>query len=119
MLKKEVKRSTRTRPPRQRPWQRQAETGQVMLIVVAMIALISSVPIVVLSRAVSQLSLTNENLYWNGAYEAAEAGLNDYTQQLDASSGFAQWVNTNSSFSCTYSPPALPTDSAGDPAFCG
>jgi hypothetical protein len=90
-----------------------------MLIVIAMIALISSVPIVVLSTAVSQLSLTNENLYWNAAYEAAEAGLNDYTQQLDASSGFAQWVNTNSSFSCTYSPPALPTDSAGDPAFCG
>ncbi len=90
-----------------------------MLIVVAMIALISSVPIVVLSTAVSQLSLTNENLYWNAAYEAAEAGLNDYTQQLDASSGFAQWVNTNSSFSCTYSPPALPTDSAGDAAFCG
>jgi hypothetical protein len=90
-----------------------------MLIVVAMIALISSVPIVVLSTAVSQLSLTNENLYWNAAYEAAEAGLNDYTQQLDASSGFAQWVNTNSSFSCTYSPPALPTDPAGDAAFCG
>jgi hypothetical protein len=90
-----------------------------MLIVIAMVALISSVPIVVLSTAVSQLSLTNENLYWNGAYEAAEAGLNDYTQQLDASSGFAQWVNTNSSFSCTYSPPALPTDPAGDAAFCG
>ena len=119
MLTKGAKRSTKTRPPRQRPWKRQAETGQVMLIVVAMIALISSVPIVVLSTAVSQLSLSNENLYWNAAYEAAEAGLNDYTQQLDASSGFAQWVNTNSSFSCTYSPPALPTDSAGDPAFCG
>jgi hypothetical protein len=28
-------------------------------------------------------------------------------------------VNTNSSFSCTYSPPSLPTDPAGDAAFCG
>ena len=91
-----------------------------MLIVVAMIAIISTVPIVVMSSAVSQTFQTRQNLYWNGAYEAAEAGVNDYTEQLDQNENFAQYISTNRSFSCTFNfaPTPLPTPPA-TPLFAG
>lgn len=119
MLSKGKKRRELVAAARQRRWHRRAETGQAMLIVVALIALISTVPIVVLSTATSQVFLSTQNLNWNAAYEAAEAGLNDYTQHLDAASLFAQYVTTDKGFTnCNYAT-TPPTDVANDAAFCG
>jgi hypothetical protein len=75
-----------------------------MLIVVAMIALISTVPVVVMATSVGQLALTTENLDWNAAYEAAQAGLNDYIEHLDQNSAFDVWTAGNPDFKCSYSP---------------
>jgi hypothetical protein len=83
----------------------------------ALIAVLAGVPVVVIGTAAGQLSSTNENLYWNAAYEAAQAGLNDYLQNLDANETFAQWSNGYSyAYYCT-SP--YPAGTQYDAAFCG
>jgi len=84
-----------------------------MLLVVALMAVAMTLPPVVMATSAGQLSLTNENLYWNAAYEAAEAGVNDYIQHLDANGSFTQWSSGRTS-PC---PPS--TINADDPAFCG
>src|SRR5487761_677229 len=94
---------------RKRPQDRQrrtgrGEAGQVMLIVVGLIALLSTVPLVVLSTATGQLANTTENLDWNAAYEAAQAGLNDYIEHHDQNNAYVQWTSGNPNFKCTYGP---------------
>jgi hypothetical protein len=66
-----------------------------MLIVIAALALMATIPVVVITTTVNQLPLTTENLNWNAAYEAAQAGLNDYLQNLDANSSYAKYNKTN------------------------
>jgi hypothetical protein len=74
-----------------------------MLIVLGALALMATVPLVVISTTVNQLPLTTSNLNWNAAYEAAQAGLNDYIQQVDANPSYLQW-NVNHT-GCTNNPP--------------
>jgi hypothetical protein len=78
-------------------WSRHAasESGQAMLIVIAALALMATIPVVVITTTVNQLPLTTENLNWNAAYEAAQAGLNDYLQNLDANSSYAKYNKSN------------------------
>jgi hypothetical protein len=89
-----------------------AESGQAVLLVVAMMAVALTVPGVVIASTIGQVPGTVENLNWNAAYEAAEAGLNDYIQQLDAAGSFTQWTSGRSV--CPAS-----TSNANDAAFCG
>ena len=69
-----------------------SQSGQAMLIVIAALALMATIPVVVITTTVNQLPLTTANLNWNSAYEAAQAGVNEYVQQLDANQNFAQWT---------------------------
>jgi len=62
-----------------------------MALVLVALALLATVPMAVMSTAVNQLPLTTRNLDWNGAFEAAQAGLSDYLQQLDANETYAQY----------------------------
>ena len=112
MLTKSTTRCERLRVIRDQARRRRTESGQAMLMVIALMAVLVTVPIVVMSTAVTQIPLTTQNLNWDGAYEAAQAGLNDYTEQLDAAANFAQWISTNRAFSC-------PADPAGDARVCG
>jgi hypothetical protein len=71
------------------------EAGQAMLVVLAALVLLASVPVVVITTTDNQLPLTTNNVNWNGAYEAAQAGLNDYLQHLDANSTYTQYTRSN------------------------
>ena len=96
---------------------RGGEAGQALLIVLALIAVIASVPMIVAGTSLGGLVSTNENLYWNAAYEASQAGLNDYVQHLDADETFAEWSSgLGYTYYCT-SP--YPAGAAYDAAFCG
>ncbi len=72
-----------------------SEAGQAMLIVIAALALLATIPLVVITTTDNQLPLTTGNLNWNAAYEAAQAGLNDYIQNLDANQSYAQYSKSN------------------------
>lgn len=48
------------------------------------LALLATVPLVIVTSTVDQLPLTTQNLDWNTAFEAAQAGLGAFVQQLDA-----------------------------------
>lgn len=72
-----------------------SESGQAMLIVIAALALMATIPLVVITTTDNQLPLTTQNLDWNAAYEAAQAGLNDYIQNLDANQSYAEYSKTN------------------------
>ena len=74
---------------------RRGEGGQALALVLVALALLATVPMVVMSTTVNQLPLTTRNLDWNGAFEAAQAGLSDYLQQLDANETYAQYSATN------------------------
>ena len=87
-----------------------AESGQAMLIVIASLGLMATIPMVVIATTTNQLPLTTGNLNWNAAYEAAQAGVNDYIQKLDVDQTFTQW--SHGRFNCATSNPS------GDPAFC-
>lgn len=91
-----------------------SQSGQAMLIVIAALALMATIPVVVITTTVNQLPLTTANLNWNSAYEAAQAGVNEYVQQLDANQNFAQWTQgrTVCNAGVTLNPP-------NDQAFCG
>lgn len=64
-----------------------------MLVVLAALGLMATVPLVVVTTTVNQLPQTTNNLVWNAAYEAAQAGLNDYMQQVDANADYTQYSN--------------------------
>ncbi len=89
------------------------QSGQAMLIVLAALALMATVPLVVITTAVNQLPLTTGNLNWNAAYEAAQAGLNDYLQQVDANPSYTQWSGNNTG--CSANPQTTPNV---NDAFC-
>lgn len=74
---------------------RKDETGQAMLVVLAALALFAAVPLTVIATAANQLPLTTRNLYWNAAYEAGQAGLNNYVQQLDANESYVEYSKSN------------------------
>ncbi|HUY63078.1 MAG TPA: hypothetical protein VMV14_01015 [Acidimicrobiales bacterium] len=65
-----------------------------MLVVVAALGVLATVPLAVIATT-SQLPLTSQNLSWNSAYEAAQAGLDDYVQHLDANGTYAQYNKAN------------------------
>ncbi|HEY5250495.1 MAG TPA: hypothetical protein VIJ09_02485 [Acidimicrobiales bacterium] len=83
--------------------------GQALLFAVIAIALLASIPIAITTETVNQLPQTTRNLSWDDAYEAAQAGLNDYLQHLDADSSYGNEYNSGN---CTSS--ASP---CGNPAF--
>lgn len=94
------------------------EGGQaVMMIVLAALALMGTVPLVVLASTVGQLPLTTSNLNWNAAYEAAQAGLNDYLQQVDAEASYTEWTSGSKELCNGTTPVAAPTG-PGNEAFC-
>ena len=70
---------------------RGGEAGQALPTALALIAVIASVPMIVAGTSLGGLVSTNENLYWNAADEASQAGLNDYVQHLDVDETFAEW----------------------------
>jgi len=69
------------------------ESGQAMLVVLAALGLMATVPLVVVTTTVNQLPLTTNNQVWNAAYEAAQSGVNDYMQQVDANADYTQFSN--------------------------
>lgn len=71
------------------------DAGQAMLVVLAAMVMLALVPVVVMSTTVNQLPLTTNNVNWNAAYEAAQAGLNDYLQHLDANPTYTQYTWSN------------------------
>ena len=104
----------RGRPRRTRS---RGDKGQAMLMALALIAVLAGVPAIVLGATVGQVPSTTDNLYWNAAYEAAQAGLNDYLQNLDANETFAQWSSGLSyTYYCTT---PYPAGTQYDAAFCG
>jgi len=104
--------------PQRRQWRERPDSGQAMLIVLAMVAVLVTIPGVVLAATINQLPLTSQNLYWNAAYEAAQAGLNDYVQHLDADESFTAW--SAGSQPCSTNPdPFSGTSSHSSDPFCG
>jgi len=89
------------------------ESGQAMLVVLAAIALMATIPLVVVDTTVNQLPLTAKNLDWNAAYEAAQAGVNDYIEQIDSNSTYTEYNANNgtNNYGCSTSPI--------NDAFCG
>ena len=61
------------------------EAGQALLFVLIALALLMSIPLAIATTTVDQLPQTTRNLNWDAAYEAAQAGLNDFLQDLDSS----------------------------------
>jgi hypothetical protein len=59
------------------------EAGQALLFVLIASALLISIPLAIATTTIDQLPQTTRNLNWDAAYEAAQAGLNDYLQDLD------------------------------------
>lgn len=66
-----------------------------MLIVVVALVLLVSVPLAVVATTTTELPSVTRNLNWDEAYEAAQAGLNDYIQHLDADESYAQYNKGN------------------------
>ncbi len=107
---------------------REHESGQALLFVLIAVALLASIPLVLATTTVDQLPQTTRNLNYEAAYEAAQAGLNDYIQHLDANEAYGiycktctQGTNGNLAFTswvqASTSPPEYysyaPTDNSG------
>lgn len=94
-----------------------------MLIVLGALALLGTIPMVVVSTVVGQQPLTASNLNWNAAYEAAQAGLNDYLQLVDAEASYTQWTSSSTELCQATGNPSRPYAPApggpGNDAFCG
>src|SRR5579863_5129508 len=71
------------------------EGGQALLFVLAGLALLGTIPIAIATTTVDQLPQTTRNLNYEAAYEAAQAGLNDYLQHLDANEAYGLYSKTN------------------------
>lgn len=82
------------------------EGGQALLFVLIAVTLLASIPLAIATTTIDQLPQTTRNLNYEAAYEAAQAGLNDYMQHLDANEAYGLYSKTN-----------LPTPS--NPAFTG
>ena len=83
------------------------EGGQALLFVLAGLALLGTIPIAIATTTVNQLPETTRNLNFEAAYEAGQAGLNDYMQHLDANEAYGLYCN-----GCT-------SGTNGNPAFTG
>ncbi len=66
-----------------------------MLLVLVSVALLISIPLAVVTTVTGQLPLTTNHLLWNDAYEAAQAGLSDYLQHLDADSSYTRFTSSS------------------------
>ena len=66
-----------------------------MLLVLVGVALLVSIPLAVITTVAGQLPLTTNHLLWNDAYEAAQAGLSDYLQHLDADSSYTRYSSSD------------------------
>ena len=73
---------------------RRGEGGQALLFVLAGLALLGTIPIAIATTTVNQLPETTRNLNFEAAYEAAQAGLNDYIQHLDANEAYGLYCKT-------------------------
>jgi hypothetical protein len=71
------------------------EAGQALLFVLIASALLISIPLAIATTTQDQLPQTSRNLNWDAAYEAAQAGLNDYLQDLDNTGSYAQYSRSN------------------------
>ena len=80
------------------------EAGQALLFVLIAVALLMSIPLAIATTTVDQLPQTSRNLNCDAAYEAAQAGLNDYLQHLDPNEGYCVYNKSN--------------PGTGNPAFC-
>jgi hypothetical protein len=89
-----------------------------MLIVLATVTVLMTLPAVLLATNVGQFGLSTQNLDWNGAYVAAEAGLNNYIEQLDSNESFAGWSVGTTPCTSTVDPFSGTSSHTDDP-FCG
>jgi hypothetical protein len=71
------------------------DAGQALLLVLIAVALLMSIPLAIATTTVDQLPQTSRNLNWDAAYEAAQAGLNDYLQRLDLNGGYGVYNKSN------------------------
>ena len=71
------------------------EGGQALLFVMISLALLISVPIAIATTTINQLPQTTRNLNWDAAYEAAQAGLNDYMQHVDAAPSYTVFTKAS------------------------
>ena len=76
-----------------------------MLFVLIAVALLGTIPIAIATVTTNQLPQTTRNLNFEAAYEAAQGGLNDYLQHLDANESYGLYCKTCSN------------GTAGNPAF--
>jgi hypothetical protein len=74
---------------------RSNEAGQALLFVLIAVALLMSIPLAIATTTIDQLPQTTRNLNWDAAYEAAQAGLNDYLQKLDLNGGYSVYNKSN------------------------
>ncbi|HVC70642.1 MAG TPA: hypothetical protein VNC61_10370 [Acidimicrobiales bacterium] len=71
------------------------ESGQALLFVLIAVTLLASIPIAIATTTVDQLPQTTRNLNYEAAYQAAQAGLNDYLQKLDGNGAYGIYTATN------------------------
>jgi len=76
-------------------WCRGHESGQALLFVLIAVTLLASIPIAIATTTIDQLPQTTRNLNYEAAYEAAQAGLNDYIQHLDANEAYGLFNKSN------------------------
>jgi len=69
-----------------------ADGGQALLFVLIALALLMSIPIAIATTTINQLPETTRNLNWDAAYEAGQAGLNDYMQHVDANANYTSYT---------------------------
>jgi hypothetical protein len=74
---------------------RSEEAGQALLFVLIASALLISIPLAIATTTINQLPQTSRNLNWDAAYEAAQAGLNDYLQELDNNQSYTIYNKSN------------------------
>jgi len=74
---------------------RSDEAGQALLFVLIAAALLVSIPLAIATTTMNQLPETSRNLNWDAAYEAAQAGLNDYLQDLDNNESYSIYNKSN------------------------
>jgi hypothetical protein len=68
--------------------------GQALLFVLIAVTLLASIPLAIATTTVDELPQTTRNLNYEAAYEAAQAGLNDYLQNLDSNSTYGIYTRT-------------------------
>ena len=71
------------------------ESGQALRFVLIAVTLLASIPIAIAATTVRQLPQTTRNLNYEAAYQAAQAGLNDYLQNLDGNGAYGIYTATN------------------------